>query len=196
MRSYVNARANSGEFITPNEINDEIREIVGTLHSIDRDNIPANVITPAKCALGAWGNLLLSTTEQVIAIVHPQSGHVGRIYGIPFDVSGGVTIPWIKQFPTGDAELEIGLSVGFTDDVDELPWFLWAGVRVDGLLAGRSPMQTEGTYRDHVYLSFSTPVGAGTHVIEPVYGISTQLRTVGGTLSFTDRQLSVLEKAR
>ncbi len=119
MRTYVAALAEDGEYITPNEINDELRELVGAAHSLDRDNFLPNDLTPAKVALGTFGKILISESEQRIDIIHggTSGSDTSQIHPIPFDLDGGRIIPWLETMDTGDCELEISLGVGWTDPV-------------------------------------------------------------------------------
>lgn len=193
MRSFVRARVESGEYITPHPINDELRETVGVIHSLDRDNFPPAALTSTRFETGAWGGILVEGKDEEVAIVHAAASTEGRVFQIPDTVSGGVVIPWIEEIVTGDCMLDVALSCQIGDTVDELEWFFWAGVRVDGVLIARSPMQTEGTYKSDAYVEFQVAVGAGPHILEPVYGCR---RDVAGTLRFFDRILRARELAR
>lgn len=196
MRSYIASTVEDGEYATPNEINDELRELVGALHSVDRDNLEGS-LTSAKAALGAWGRMLISESEQAIDVVHPFAPATfegSEIHRIPFDLDAGTIVPWYIEFESGDCELEVELGAQWTDDVDDLESYVWIGIRVDGILVARSPVQQQFTRSEHGYVVWTVPVGAGVHVIEPVYG--RPFYPSDRTIKWQDRSCVIRELAR
>lgn len=197
MRTYPRARVESGELVTPNEINDELRELVAGLNSLDRDNFGA--LSTDKVALGAWGRIRLSTSVQRIDVTHlaGPSELAGEVLPIPFDLGGPTgtdVIPWFEEFETSDGSLELSLSVSYTDDIDAETSGIWVGIRLNGNIVARSPMQPPGTYRDCGYCVVTVPVAARRQLVEPVYGRAWS--TSNRTITFTDRQLALREIAR
>lgn len=197
MRTFVRARAEPGELVTPNEINDELRDIVGAMHSLDRDNLPANLLTNARTALGAWGNILISRSEQAVDVEFPPGPSdldSCEIHVIPFDLDGDIVVPWIEEFATGDCDLELSLGAQFSDIVDELTSRIWIGIRLDGVLVVRSPTQPDFTSAEHGYCTITVPVGAGTHILEAVYG--RPFATTTRSLKWENRCMAAREIAR
>ncbi len=195
MRAYIVASAEDGEFLAVDEFNDEAREIVGHAHSVDRDN--CRTIAGDRVALGAWGKIQISTSEQRVDVdfaYGPAAFDGAEIHPIPFDISGTEVIPWRIEFESADCELELALSVSYTDDTDEKPSFLWVGIRVNGNLIARSPGGQDTCYRDCGFVVATVPVRAGIQIIEPVFG--RPYDSVSRACAFTDRLLSIREIAR
>jgi hypothetical protein len=199
VRSHVAAVAEDGEFLTPHEVAAELRETVGRMHRIDRDNFPTNELDVTVVGLGAFGNVMISELESEETVDHNAGDNSETVYPIPLNTTGGgATVePWILYFPSGDCELELSLSVEWRQDTDLTdPTYLWIGIRLDGDLVVRSPIQVIQSNNDSSYVVYTVPVPAGTHIVEPVYGIHEQQAGAALEFIFGDRVCAIREIAR
>ena len=194
MKSFTRALAKSGEIITPHELNTELRDVVGTMHALDRHNVPAFAITRGKVAAGAFGRWLIDPITTARNTDH-TAGQNGQVYYPIPDEAGE---PWIKTFLTGDGGLVVGLHVSFGDVTSVTPTqlYTWVGVLVDGALVAQSPISHVLAYRDHLSIEYEVPVGAGYHRIEAVYGLHVAALAAARTYSWFDRILFAREVSR
>lgn len=196
MRSFTTDNADVGEFITPHELNNELREVVTGIHRIDRDNFGPNELPTTKIALGAWGDWFIEQIEEPVDIAHQPGDNSTVVYPIPHDDSGGVITNWVVEFSSGDCELMVTLAATWEDQALFDPTFMWIGAKVDGILIMQSPIQMSNTYVDHALVWMSVPVGAGTHVVEFVYGMHDAALGFPRTITWLDRMAVIREIAR
>lgn len=190
MRSLLSASPPDGAYITPHEIMAELAELAATMNALDRDNLESEGLDETHAEEGAWNVVQTDPIEDVQVTSH-ESGQEGSVYPIP-DASGA---PWVLEHPSTDTTLEVSLSV--TAQL-EAGVQVWVGVRVNGRLF-RSPWSRSvaATAYESWLLRASSPVGAGTAIIEAVYGTrSTTDATPPWAVTWQDRRLTIRELVR
>lgn len=192
MRAYPVDTPATGEFITPNEINAELAELVAAMDALDADNFSANAITRGKLADGCFGNLLIDRIETVRQIQHEAVDNTVVQYPMP-NADGD---PWIRNYSTGDCVLQCTLFAYFADQTTFEQLYLWIGLLLDGALVLQSPLEQNSLYRDCSLVEGNIPVGAGTHTLAVVYGMHSAALGSPRTIDWLDRMLSAREAAR
>jgi hypothetical protein len=170
MQSYRSTHVVPGQYITPREPTQELREFVGALNAIAEDNLDAEALDESQFALDAFAVFPeeWERTSGVEVVISAQTQY-GGFAAIP-DNDGN---PWRAEVTTPDCVLEGTLGVvvvadtGFTVN-------MWVGVVVDGTLVGQSPIVTRKSTGSLECEWGPVPVGSGTHVVEAVYGWATR----------------------
>jgi len=182
-------------FLTPREINDELAAMVATAHSLDGDNFDAGELTKARMEQSVCGGVYRvgvdGTTDDITILGSNANNNV-----IHIPLSGGAN--WIDTFDTADGVIEITLSLTVGDSnpgTGTEGLAMWVGVLIDGVMAAQSPTDNGGGDLQAMTAIGTFPVGAGTHVVEAVFGAPVHLGA-GRVVRFHDRILSIIEGAR
>jgi hypothetical protein len=195
VRSFTTDQDFTGDYLTPFPLNNEFAEMAQVAHALDSYNFAAASLLVSKLELGALGDLRVAgfqgLTNQVTVTGTAKSSD---IYPIP-DSSDD---PWIELFPSGDGLLKIALSCDIVNITANTQVPCWIGFRVDGNLEGQSGTfgTTNGAFGESFACFGDVFVGAGTHVIEPIFAVYTGSSWTTADLEFNDRILSILEFAR
>lgn len=157
-RVYKQADMASGDIVTPIEMNEEFRAIIGEFNGhLDRDNIAPALITDIdKVRLDTFNQVFFIETDTLVNETRNETTD-GQQW---FDVDSLET-----TMTTGDGAVEIeaqlavehtgGLTIGTVD----------MGIFVDGLLIARTDIDRPEFQFDSLCLTAKTPVGAGPHDI-------------------------------
>lgn len=200
MRSYPVDTDYTNALLSPFAFNAELAEMFGVFHSLDTYNFADQSITVAKLAAGACGDLLIRGTDIGQAYTVQKTAGISDVYPIP----NATGTPWIETMTTGDGVLKLTLASDVRNNTDtHTP--VWIGIKLDGELVARSPTHPDDAAgaadsNDVVSLfCFATvPVGAGSHVIEPCFGVypDSVLWTAANNIEFDTRQLVAREVLR
>lgn len=157
-RSYKQADMKAGDIVTPVEMNEEFRSVIGELNGhLDRDNLPAGTVTDRdKIAVDTFNTIFF--TEDVTSVAITRSGFTDRQQW--FDVDG-----MVATITTGDGALEIEAQITLSVQADQGSFDF--GIFVDGTLVARSDPELPAKWnRDSKCLDVEVPVGAGPHTIK------------------------------
>lgn len=180
MRVFPVDLAANGWLATPVELNHELENLVGVFNGrMDRDNIPNDTLTAATFELDAFNVIDRDQTATVRDVVHTEYHLKQQWTPIP-DSSGN---PWLRTITTPDCALQITLNANaehYIDGIEEDERLRIAlGVFVNGQLAGMTGIPF-GMQALTLNLDASWPVGAGTHIIQPVYTLHENVRSRWG----------------
>lgn len=195
MKSFVTNVVVDGEIVTPHPINDEFLDIAGTANRLDDENIALTSLASSKLAVGAMHRLLWDPIETARSYTFTT-----LIIGtsvIPILNAGGS--PWVQSITTRGGLLYLTLRVAIEGSIPALGssalLYAWAGIRVDGEIVARSGDQEGQAPTDTLIVRRHLPLGAGTHVIEPVLCVNNPGNTgfAGNQVDYYDRALAVME---
>lgn len=203
MKTYVTNVVSGAEVVTPTSVNDEMLDIAGTANRLDDENFGTNALAASKLALGAMHRLAYVTSETTRSLDINGFSDGTTVGAVPDD-SG---VPWIQEVTTygGMLVLSVRVAVSTFYYVDIPPVTavpgtgnLWVGLRVDGQLVARSVEQSPSSTTDTLSARAHLPVGAGTHLVEVVFGVDRPTTGYGGAVGaeyaeFDDRALCVME---
>lgn len=191
MRSWPADKPEEEEVATPYELDAELRELTGAAHEVDVDNYASGRLAASRAAPGSWANITLSRPAAPDNTT-VQAGEGGGI--LPILISGA---PWVVPITTGDCRLIVTLVQSWQDGIGDDSLLLWVGVRVDGELVARSPIQQQGC--PEVYTGFARGavfVQAGTHLAEMVFGFSDAIRSAPQVVDWLGSHFSAIEVLR
>lgn len=192
MRSYPTDFAFPGDETSPHALNHELNDAVASFHTLDTWNFDDQVVQVAKVELGGWGKL---ETFGHTAVNVPQL-QTGATSQDVYPVRTASDVPWVIEIETGDADLELSMGISWSGVT---ACSLWFGLKVDGRIVAQTGPSALARTVAQPDLHCRWPVNAGTHRIEPVWGINTgDDQTLGTTqdVEFYDRVVTVREVAR
>lgn len=195
MKSFPLDSQGAGDVITPFAFNNEVGDLFKTIHALDWWNFIATSVTVDKLEAGACGDMRVTggITGQVSTVT--ASANSNDVYPILTDAG----VPWIERFTSGDGFLNLLLFCNLFNSNPSIIMPGWIGIRLDGLLVAQSGLYPAFTGAIDVPLQCGcmAPVGAGVHVIEPVFGVDTSFAAWAATdVEFDNRQLAIREFAR
>ena len=181
-----------GWYLTPHELNAEVREVVQASHALAEDNFGEGVLSAAPVVVNAFGGMweFERTTSQNSTI--PAADQYGEYQPIPN--SSGTA--WVESVTTGDCLLEgvFGVTMRSTGGTP-VASIVWVGVVLDGVLVAQSPMGDYTSLQDSADVEFAEGVGAGAHRLELVFGYHAS-PTTAQTIEWNEGNLVVREVAR
>ena len=195
MRCYPVDHAVTGDEVTPHPINRELDEVVSTFHTLDTWNFNDAVVLVAKCGLGAWGKIQTFGIANANTLTLTVTTYPHDVYFVPGDNGTG---PWFIDFTTGDCDLEISFGMSWWEGNDLLgDGGFWFGLKFDGQIIAQTGCAAYLRTMHHPDLLCRTPASAGTHRIEPIWGVNS-VAIFGGNvdIDFFDRVVTVREVAR
>lgn len=202
MRLYAIDRAAAGEPAEPRPINNELRNCVSRLNSLDRWAV-SGTLTQSRFSVGCWGNLGFDThtTTQTLSLAAPVSTGPGTdpvavaatLLPIP-DAAGD---PWVVSYVPGDGVLIITLTFEVSVQAAEAISMRGA-VIVGSRWAVIGPPIADHNSNPHgeVTAVFGVvPVAAGLVFLRPsVFALNASASSAN--LDFGDRRLTVREAVR
>lgn len=199
MRSIVVDSLVDGDIVAPFPLNNELAAVGADFHSLDRWNFDANSLAATKASAGAWGRKETWGTETAETFTVTDGTSANDILAVP---GPGVGLDaWVQVVETVDCALMVsfGCAAFFDSGVVEAP--MWIGVRVDGELIAQTGPSRYLCFTGWADIFGIKLVGAGTHIIEPVFGVHPPSSTSGVTaaafnVEFRDRVLTLREVAR
>lgn len=189
MRSFTSALPTAGMVITPGELDAELADVGTSFHQLDRDNFAAGAVAATKVAVDAWGAVLRLERSVLQTKTHSDAGTSQDWFHLPDDLGADT----IARQQTGDCVLHICFSACFQETTLALFLNVWIGVRLDGELVAKSPLNRRVTIGS-CQCEAVVPVGAGVHVLEPVYGLHRQSGPL--TIDWLEANLWSREMAR
>lgn len=164
----TNDAAAVGEVVTPHELNAEMEAYVGTINgNMDKDNIPAGIITTAKFVDDTFHRILVDQIDPGTpdTTTHEETHNRGADWAYIPDDSGA---DWTVVFDSEDVDLEITLNATVENNLANDPVMISLGIFVDGRLVARTGVN-QGFERQTLILDAVEPVGAGEHRVDFKY---------------------------
>lgn len=196
MRMFPSDSQANGDVVTPFALNNELREMFSCIHSHDWYNFIASSLPATKLEDGAAGDVrVVGYDGSASAKTVDTAANSNDVY----PMVDAADVDWVEEFTSADSVLLIVLSCTLFDSNPTTFLPVWIGVRVDGVLAARSGTEhsQNGLIEATLMCSCMIPVGAGVHLIEPVWGVNTNLAAwTSKDIELEGRLLSIRELNR
>lgn len=195
MKSYVSALVVDGETATPLPVNEELLAIAGDANRLTEENLDG--LAASKLALDSVHRLLVDAieTSRTVTVNFRDVTLTGTTQALP-DAAGD---PWTHTIETYGGALYLTLQVAMEDATNKLNNYAWVAIAVDGEVVARSSDQEAQCYADSWHAHAVVPLGAGSHVVELLFGTSLPAEAdgaagAGGDLEFVDRTFIAMER--
>lgn len=174
MQSFAPVAPLRGSYPSPVELLENVAELFGAVHSIDRDNLVAFGVTADHLDEDALQCVFTGDRSTVRTSTLATTTERGDVRFIP--ASSGNDDPWVAEIETQDGVLEGTMSVWALFPIVQGN-MLSVLVKVDGVVVARTPIPRTNFPGFSHEVDFALPIGAGTHLVEFCFEVAITFTT-------------------